>query len=242
MESFNIYENTQLKKAKYANKHFLEILNTQLKFEIPKWMKKEWVKYPIAQKLIKVLHLIIACTKSQCNPIRDASPNCPSSGIWGKFFRDLGTFSGIPNISPIKCCNMLQNALTQELQYLLVWYPHPPSQKHSWQLYLNRTEHDSDSHPGHHARRKSLSYKLHRRRDYLRSLTALVLARDLCILGWTFATFYAFLLEKPFFQTWVGFSFWQLFTSYGVLFAIKNNAQTSQLFTTGVQVWLSTAT
>ena len=26
MESFNIYENTQLKRAKYANKHFLEIL------------------------------------------------------------------------------------------------------------------------------------------------------------------------------------------------------------------------
>ena len=36
MESFSIYENTQLKKAKYANKHFVEILNTQLKFEIPK--------------------------------------------------------------------------------------------------------------------------------------------------------------------------------------------------------------
>ena len=33
MESFNIYENTQLKKA---NKHLLEILNTQFKFEIPK--------------------------------------------------------------------------------------------------------------------------------------------------------------------------------------------------------------
>ena len=31
MESFNIYENTQLKKPKYANKHFLEILNSQLK-------------------------------------------------------------------------------------------------------------------------------------------------------------------------------------------------------------------
>ena len=28
-ESFNIYENTQFKKAKYANKHFLEIMNTQ---------------------------------------------------------------------------------------------------------------------------------------------------------------------------------------------------------------------
>ena len=41
MESFKIYENTQLKKAKYANKHFVEILNTQLKFEIPKLMKKE---------------------------------------------------------------------------------------------------------------------------------------------------------------------------------------------------------
>ena len=35
MESFNIYKNTQLKKTKYANKHFSEILNTQLKFEIP---------------------------------------------------------------------------------------------------------------------------------------------------------------------------------------------------------------
>ena len=51
MESFNSYENTQLKKAKYANEHFLEILDTQLKFEIPKWMKKEWVRYPIAQKI-----------------------------------------------------------------------------------------------------------------------------------------------------------------------------------------------
>ena len=36
MECFNTYENTQLKKAKYANKHFLEILNTLLKFEISK--------------------------------------------------------------------------------------------------------------------------------------------------------------------------------------------------------------
>ena len=36
MESFNIYENTQMKEAKYANKHFLEIFNTQLKFKIPK--------------------------------------------------------------------------------------------------------------------------------------------------------------------------------------------------------------
>ena len=51
IESFNIYDNTQLKKAKYANKHFLEILNTQWKFEIPKLMKKEWVTYPIAQKI-----------------------------------------------------------------------------------------------------------------------------------------------------------------------------------------------
>ena len=33
MKKSNIYENTQLKKAKNANKHFLEILNTQLKFE-----------------------------------------------------------------------------------------------------------------------------------------------------------------------------------------------------------------
>ena len=51
MESFNIYENTQLKKAKYANKYFLEILNTYLKFEMPKWMKKEWVTYPNAQNI-----------------------------------------------------------------------------------------------------------------------------------------------------------------------------------------------
>ena len=34
MDSFNIYKNTQMKKAKYVNKHFLEILNTQLKFEL----------------------------------------------------------------------------------------------------------------------------------------------------------------------------------------------------------------
>ena len=51
MESFNIYKNTQLKKAKYANKHFLEIFNTQLKFKVPKWIKKEWVTYLIAQKI-----------------------------------------------------------------------------------------------------------------------------------------------------------------------------------------------
>ena len=57
MESFNIYKNTLLKKAKITIKHFLEILNTQLKFAIPKWMKKEWVKYPIAQKIFKVLSL-----------------------------------------------------------------------------------------------------------------------------------------------------------------------------------------
>ena len=36
MESFNIYKNTQLKKAQYANKHFLDILNTNLKFETTK--------------------------------------------------------------------------------------------------------------------------------------------------------------------------------------------------------------
>ena len=36
MENFNIYENTQLKKAKYTNKHLLEILSTPLKLEIPK--------------------------------------------------------------------------------------------------------------------------------------------------------------------------------------------------------------
>ena len=34
--NFNIYDNIQLKKGKYANEHFLEILNTQLKFELPK--------------------------------------------------------------------------------------------------------------------------------------------------------------------------------------------------------------
>ena len=36
MESFNIFENAQLKNAKQANRHFLENLNTQLKFELPK--------------------------------------------------------------------------------------------------------------------------------------------------------------------------------------------------------------
>ena len=51
LESFDIYKNIQLKKAKYANKHFWKILNTQLKFEISKWMKKKWVTYPIAQKI-----------------------------------------------------------------------------------------------------------------------------------------------------------------------------------------------
>ena len=56
MESLNIYQNTQLKKAKYANKHFLEILNTHLKFEIlyPNEWKNQRVTYPIAKK-IKVL-------------------------------------------------------------------------------------------------------------------------------------------------------------------------------------------
>ena len=114
---------------------------------------------------------------------------------------------------------MLYNALTQDkLQYLLAWYPHPPKSiadsftsclfstfnfAISTVFFLSR--HDGDSHPGHHARWKSLPYKLHRMRDYLLSLTALVLARDLCIMGWTFATFYGFLLGKPFFQTmsWV---------------------------------------
>ena len=95
-------------------------------------------------------------------------------------------------------CNMLQNALTQDkLQYLLARYPHPPSQKHSGQLYFvfifyfqfrnfnkfSLSRHDGDSHTGHHASWKSLSYKLHRMRDYLLPLTSLVVARDLCILG-----------------------------------------------------------
>ena len=35
-ESFNIYENTQLKRAKCTNNYFFEMLNTQLKFEISK--------------------------------------------------------------------------------------------------------------------------------------------------------------------------------------------------------------
>ena len=51
--SFNIYKNTQLKKPKYPNKYLLEMLNTQLIFAIPKWMKKEWVTYPIVQKINK---------------------------------------------------------------------------------------------------------------------------------------------------------------------------------------------
>ena len=34
----------------------------------------------------------------------------------------------------------------------------------------------------------------------------------------------------------------RFFPSYGILFPVKNNPQTSQLFTTGVQVKLSTAT
>ena len=67
----------------------------------------------------------------------------------------------------------------------------------STSFFLSR--HDGTSHPSHHARWKSLSYNFHRMRDYLLSLTALVLARDLCILGRTFATFYAFLLGKRFF-------------------------------------------
>ena len=36
MESFNITKIPIKKKKKYANKHFLEIFNIQLKFEIPK--------------------------------------------------------------------------------------------------------------------------------------------------------------------------------------------------------------
>ena len=69
--------------------------------------------------------------------LRDANSNCCSSGISKTYFRNLVTFSNIPNISPLKFCNMLQNALTQDkLQYLLAWYPHPRSQKHSWQLYF----------------------------------------------------------------------------------------------------------
>ena len=60
-------------------------------------------------------------------------------------------------------------------------------------LFLSRQD-------GDHARWKSLSYRLHRMHDYFRSLIALVLARDLCILRSTFAKFYAFLLGKPFFS------------------------------------------
>ena len=70
------YENTHLKKAKYANKHFLEVLNTQLKFEIPKWMKKEWVTYQIAQKVIKV-------PATSLDPIRS---NKTSGLIWMQTF------------------------------------------------------------------------------------------------------------------------------------------------------------
>ena len=50
MESFKIYENTQLKKATYANTHFLEILNTQLKFEIPKMNEKGVSNIPNCSK------------------------------------------------------------------------------------------------------------------------------------------------------------------------------------------------
>ena len=59
---------------------------------------------------------------------------------------------------------------------------------------------------------------------------ALLLARDLCILGWTLQCSPLFWWESHFFKRWVGFSVWQLFTSYGVLFSIKNNAQTSRLY------------
>ena len=41
------------------------------------------------------------------NYTRDANPNCRLSGIWKTFFRNLGIFSGILNISPIKCCNVI---------------------------------------------------------------------------------------------------------------------------------------
>ena len=146
-----------------------------------------------------------------CSP-RDANPKCRSSGIWNTFFRNLGTFSGIPNISQIKCCNVTKCTYTRQASISPSMVPSSSLPKHSWQLYFVfifyfqfrnfngffLSRHDGDSHPGHHARWKSLSYKLHRMRDYLRSLTALVLARDLCILGSTFATFYAFLLGKPF--------------------------------------------
>ena len=44
MESFNIYENTQSIKAKYANKHFLEIWNTQMN-------EKGVSNFPIAQNI-----------------------------------------------------------------------------------------------------------------------------------------------------------------------------------------------
>ena len=40
-----------IEKKKYANKQFSKFLNTQLKFEIPKLMKMEWVTYEIAQKI-----------------------------------------------------------------------------------------------------------------------------------------------------------------------------------------------
>ena len=44
-----------IEKPKYPQKYLFEMLNTQLTFAIPKWMKKEWVTYPIFKKLIKVL-------------------------------------------------------------------------------------------------------------------------------------------------------------------------------------------
>ena len=45
---------------------------------------------------------------------RDANPNCRSSGIWKTFFRNLGTFSGKPNISPIKCFNVTKCTYTRQ--------------------------------------------------------------------------------------------------------------------------------
>ena len=50
MESLTVTK-LPIEKKKNANKHFFEILNTQLKFEMPKWMKKEWVPYAFAQKI-----------------------------------------------------------------------------------------------------------------------------------------------------------------------------------------------
>ena len=71
MESFNIYQNTQLKNAKYANKHFLEILNTQLKFEIPITVILFGHFYP---------HAFLKKRRGYCNRLRPSV--CP--GAWGR--------------------------------------------------------------------------------------------------------------------------------------------------------------